>query len=44
MRDLLFRKFITIQDVVSTHLDIQTSAFKDIDIDTHDEITKECLI
>jgi hypothetical protein len=36
LRDLFFRKFITIQDVVSTQLDIQTSAFKDIDYEQHE--------
>jgi hypothetical protein len=43
IRDLFYRKVIKIHQVISTKLDIQTSAFKDIDMETNEEITKDCL-
>ena len=44
VRDLLYRKIVTIIEVVPTRLEIQTSAFKDLDIETNEELTKDYLI
>ena len=44
VRDLLYRKIVTITEVVPTRLEIQTSAFKDLDIETNEELTKDYLI
>ena len=41
---MLYRKLVSIREVISTRLEIQTSAFKDLDIETNDELTKDYLI
>jgi hypothetical protein len=43
IRDIFYRKVIKITELGSSKLDIQTSAFKDIEMETNEEITKECL-
>jgi hypothetical protein len=42
-RDILFRQEIVIKEVGSTNLDIQTSAFQDMEMATNDELTSEAL-
>jgi hypothetical protein len=36
IRDIFYKKIVKIQNVVSTKLDIQTSAFKDIELETNE--------
>jgi hypothetical protein len=43
-KEYLYKRTVRIRDLVSTRLEIQTSAFKDLDIDTNEEITKDYLI
>jgi hypothetical protein len=40
IRDLLFKKVIKITEINTTKLDIQTSAFQDIELDTNEELTR----
>ena len=40
-RAMLYRKVIKIKEVTSTKMEIQTSAFKDLELGTNEEITKE---
>ena len=35
MRDLLYRKIIKIKEIKSTKMEIQTSAFKDLEMETN---------
>lgn len=44
VRDLLYVKVVKIKEVISTKLEIQTSAFKDLDMHTNEELTKDELI
>ena len=36
MKEVLYRKLVSIKEILSTRLEIQTSAFKDLDIETND--------
>ena len=43
IRDIFYKKTVKIGELISTKLDIQTSAFKDIEMETNEELTKDCL-
>jgi len=34
---------VKVREIISTKLEIQTSAFKELDIDTNEELTKDYL-
>jgi hypothetical protein len=44
VRDWLYIKVVKITELVSTKLEIQTSAFKELDIRTSEELTKDELL
>jgi hypothetical protein len=44
VRDWLYIKVVRINEIVSTKLEIQTSAFKDLDIRSNEELTKDELL
>ena len=43
VREFLYKKTIKVKEVISTKLEIQTSAFKELDIDTNEQLTKDYL-
>jgi hypothetical protein len=43
VRDILYVKSVRIKEITSTKLDIQTSAFKELDIYSNEELTKDYL-
>jgi hypothetical protein len=36
VREFLYKKAVKVREIVSTKLEIQTSAFKELDIDTNE--------
>ena len=44
VKKMLYIKTVRIKELKSTKLEIQTSAFKELDIDTNDELTKDYLM